>query len=146
MQNTRMPVMFVGHGSPMNAIENNEFSHAWTRMGANLMTPRAILCISAHWETTGTEVCRGLKRSTIFTAFRLNYSPCNTQLPVRQRWQKRSVLLLNLLQLSRIRNGDWIMVPGQFWRVCSQKRIFPSYNSAWIEPSPPNTITTWDGN
>jgi 4,5-DOPA dioxygenase extradiol len=56
MQNTRMPVMFVGHGNPMNAIEDNEFSQAWTLMGASLPTPRAILCISAHWETIGTKV------------------------------------------------------------------------------------------
>jgi 4,5-DOPA dioxygenase extradiol len=56
MQNTRLPVMFVGHGNPMNAIEDNEFSQAWTLMGASLPTPRAILCISAHWETIGTKV------------------------------------------------------------------------------------------
>lgn len=56
MQNTRMPVLFVGHGNPMNAIEDNEFSQAWIRMGSSLPTPRAILCISAHWETVGTEV------------------------------------------------------------------------------------------
>ncbi|OGN74449.1 MAG: 4,5-DOPA dioxygenase extradiol [Chloroflexi bacterium GWB2_49_20] len=56
MQNTRMPVMFVGHGNPMNAFEDNEFSQAWTQVGASLLVPRAILCISAHWETIGTEV------------------------------------------------------------------------------------------
>lgn len=56
MQNTHMPVLFVGHGSPMNAIEDNEFSQAWTLQGVSLPTPRAILCISAHWETIGTEV------------------------------------------------------------------------------------------
>lgn len=36
MQNTRMPVLFVGHGNPMNAIEDNEFSQAWTRIGAKV--------------------------------------------------------------------------------------------------------------
>ncbi len=52
----KMPVLFVGHGSPMNAIEDNEFSRAWTEVGKALPTPHAILCISAHWETNGTQV------------------------------------------------------------------------------------------
>ncbi len=50
----RMPVLFVGHGSPMNAIEDNEFSRTWQRLGGLLPTPKAILSISAHWETQGT--------------------------------------------------------------------------------------------
>lgn len=54
--NPLMPVVFVGHGTPMNAIENNEFVDMWTDLGKNLPKPRAILCISAHWETRGTFV------------------------------------------------------------------------------------------
>jgi len=53
---TRMPVLFVGHGSPMNAVEDNEFSRAWTGIGKKLPRPKAILCISAHWETEGAGV------------------------------------------------------------------------------------------
>ncbi len=52
----KLPVLFVGHGSPMNAIEDNEFSRAWAEVGAALPRPQAILCISAHWETVGTQV------------------------------------------------------------------------------------------
>lgn len=52
----RMPAMFVGHGSPMNAIEDNEFSQRWQQIGKSLPRPRAILCVSAHWETWGTLV------------------------------------------------------------------------------------------
>jgi 4,5-DOPA dioxygenase extradiol len=51
-----MPVLFVGHGSPMNAIEDNEFSCAWREVGTSLPRPKAILCVSAHWETVGTSV------------------------------------------------------------------------------------------
>ncbi len=50
----KMPVLFVGHGSPMNAIEDNEYSRTWADMGRALPKPNAILCISAHWETRGT--------------------------------------------------------------------------------------------
>jgi len=52
----RLPVLFVGHGSPMNAIEDNPFSQGWRALGQKLPRPRAILCISAHWETRGTWV------------------------------------------------------------------------------------------
>ena len=52
---TTLPVMFVGHGSPMNAITDNEFSRAWQIMGRRISPlPAAILCISAHYETPFT--------------------------------------------------------------------------------------------
>lgn len=52
----RMPVLFLGHGSPMNAIEENEFVANFRKLGRDLPRPNAILCISAHWETRGTQV------------------------------------------------------------------------------------------
>ncbi len=52
----QMPVLFLGHGSPMNAIEENEFVTGWRNIGKTIPTPNAILCISAHWETKGTYV------------------------------------------------------------------------------------------
>jgi 4,5-DOPA dioxygenase extradiol len=52
----QMPVLFMGHGSPMNAIQENEFTIGWKNMGEGLPKPNAILCISAHWETNGTWV------------------------------------------------------------------------------------------
>jgi len=54
--NPRMPVLFVGHGNPMNAIEETPFVAAWREEAARLPRPRAILCVSAHWETEGTFV------------------------------------------------------------------------------------------
>lgn len=51
-----MPVLFIGHGSPMNAIEDTPSSQAWSEAAASLPRPTAILCISAHWETNGTRV------------------------------------------------------------------------------------------
>jgi 4,5-DOPA dioxygenase extradiol len=60
-----MPVLFVGHGSPMNAIEDNEFSRAWGEVAKTLPRPKAILCISAHWETEGTQVTAMERPQTI---------------------------------------------------------------------------------
>lgn len=57
MNNTaKMPVLFLGHGSPMNAIEENEFVQRFRKVGKEIDKPNAILCISAHWETRGTFV------------------------------------------------------------------------------------------
>ncbi|MEI6816376.1 MAG: 4,5-DOPA dioxygenase extradiol [Bacteroidota bacterium] len=61
----RMPVLFLGHGSPMNAIEENEFVAGWRTIGKTLPKPNAILCISAHWETRGTFVTAMDKPKTI---------------------------------------------------------------------------------
>jgi len=52
----KMPLLFLGHGSPMNAIEENEFVQGFRNVSKQIPTPRAIVCISAHWETKGTMV------------------------------------------------------------------------------------------
>ncbi|WP_306350884.1 4,5-DOPA dioxygenase extradiol [Flavobacterium sp. '19STA2R22 D10 B1'] len=62
---TKMPVLFLGHGSPMNAIEENEFTRNWNAIGKSLPKPNAIVCISAHWETKGTFVTAMEKPQTI---------------------------------------------------------------------------------
>lgn len=51
-----MPALFIGHGSPTNAIEENEFVKGWYAIAQRIPKPQAILCISAHWETKGTQV------------------------------------------------------------------------------------------
>jgi 4,5-DOPA dioxygenase extradiol len=52
----RMPVLFVGHGNPMNAILDNEITRNWHKVGANLPEPQAFVVISAHWMTYGTHI------------------------------------------------------------------------------------------
>jgi 4,5-DOPA dioxygenase extradiol len=52
----KMPVLFLGHGSPMNAIDENEFVEGFRNIGKSIPKPEAILCVSAHWETRGTFV------------------------------------------------------------------------------------------
>ena len=53
---TQIPAAFIGHGSPMNTLEDNRFTAAWRSFGQSLPRPRAILCISAHWLINGTAV------------------------------------------------------------------------------------------
>ena len=61
----KMPVLFLGHGSPMNAIEENEFVAGFREVEKTISKPNAILCISAHWETNGTFVTAMEKPQTI---------------------------------------------------------------------------------
>ena len=61
----RMPVLFLGHGSPMNAIEENEFVRGFRKVAAEISKPQAIICVSAHWETRGTYVTAMAKPRTI---------------------------------------------------------------------------------
>ncbi|MEE2032802.1 4,5-DOPA-extradiol-dioxygenase [Rhodococcus chondri] len=51
-----MPVAFIGHGSPLNALDSNRYTHAWAAFGRSVPTPRAILSISAHWFINATAV------------------------------------------------------------------------------------------
>ena len=61
----RMPVLFLGHGSPMNAIEENEFVQGFCKFAKEIPKPAAVLCISAHWETRGTFVTAMERPKTI---------------------------------------------------------------------------------
>jgi 4,5-DOPA dioxygenase extradiol len=61
----KMPVLFLGHGNPMNAIGENEFVEGFRQLGQTIPRPSAILCISAHWETRGTLVTAMSKPKTI---------------------------------------------------------------------------------
>jgi 4,5-DOPA dioxygenase extradiol len=65
MTASRMPAVFLGHGSPMNALDDNAFTRAWRAMGAAIPRPRAILCISAHWVTDGPAVTAMVAPRTI---------------------------------------------------------------------------------
>ncbi|MES2455028.1 MAG: 4,5-DOPA dioxygenase extradiol [Bacteroidota bacterium] len=56
LQESTMPVLFIGHGSPMNGIEDNEFSRQWEKLGREIPTPAAVLVVSAHWFTRGTHI------------------------------------------------------------------------------------------
>lgn len=62
---SRMPVLFVGHGSPMNGIEDNEFSQYWRKLASEIERPKAVLCISAHWLTRGTHITAMERPKTI---------------------------------------------------------------------------------
>lgn len=65
----KMPAIFVGHGSPMNAIENNRFTQTWQSLPSGFQKPKAILSVSAHWVTNGTCVNDLAKPETIYDMY-----------------------------------------------------------------------------
>jgi len=67
MKKEKMPAIFIGHGSPMNAVLDNAFTRAMAVLGGTLPRPKAILCVSAHWLTEGELKLNGAKKfSTIY--------------------------------------------------------------------------------
>lgn len=81
-RHTKMPVLFIGHGHPMNAILDNDFTRTLTRLGKEIDTPNAIIVISAHWETVGTFVGLNPSPRTIYDfgkfdeeLYQLSYAP-----------------------------------------------------------------------
>ena len=65
----RMPALFVGHGSPMNAIEDNKFVKVWKSLGDRMPKPEAILAVSAHWFKNGTRITDSPEPQTIYDMY-----------------------------------------------------------------------------
>ena len=63
--NMRMPALFFGHGNPMHAIQTNEYTEGWARIGRTMARPRAVLAVSAHWYLPGTAVTAMARPRTI---------------------------------------------------------------------------------
>lgn len=64
-----MPAIFMGHGSPMNAIENNSYTAKWTQVAKEIIRPNAILSISAHWFTHGTRITDASKPEVVYDMY-----------------------------------------------------------------------------
>ena len=77
MNDTPLPALFVGHGSPMNALEHNRYTEAWRAFGEQVPRPRAILVVSAHWYINASAVTAMARpaRSTTSTASPTSSSP-----------------------------------------------------------------------
>lgn len=66
---SKMPVLFVGHGSPMNAIEDNDYTRTWSRIAEHIPKPEVILSVSAHWYTKGTRIMNQENPETIYDMY-----------------------------------------------------------------------------
>jgi 4,5-DOPA dioxygenase extradiol len=127
-----MPVLFIGHGSPMNAIEDNEFSKGWKEVGKTLPRPNAILCISAHWETMGTFVTTMEKPVTIhdFGGFPRELFDVNYPVPGSPQLAKETKRIITKTEVGlddkwRLDHGAWSVI----------KRLYPDADVPVIEMS-----------
>ena len=128
----RMPVLFVGHGSPMYAIEENEFVQTWRDMGDTLPVPKAIICISAHWETRGTQVTAMQQPKTIhdFGGFPRELYEINYPAPGYPDLAKETI---NLIKSSPVLPDEkWGLDHGA-WSVI--RRIYPKADIPVIQLS-----------
>jgi 4,5-DOPA dioxygenase extradiol len=134
----KMPVLFIGHGNPMNAIEVNDFSQAWIQAGKELPQPRAIICVSAHWVTRGTMVTAMDKPRMIYDMYgfpqelyEVRYdAPGSPDLAEQVR---------RIIKTTEVKpDMDWGLDHGT-WSVMN--RLFPKANIPVIQMSLDATIT-----
>jgi len=128
----QMPVLFVGHGSPMNAIDENEFVTGWRTIGKSLPKPNAILCVSAHWETRGTFVTAMEKPVTIhdFGGFPKALFDVQYPAPGSPELAKETKSILKKTEVGL--DEKWGLDHGA-WSVI--KRLYPEANIPVIEMS-----------
>jgi len=121
-KNGLMPVLFVGHGSPMNALEDNAFTKSLQKLAAQLPRPKAILSVSAHWETNGTKVVVHSQPKTIhdFFGFPQELNTFSYPAPGAPDIARRAVKLLS--KLKAIDTEDWGLDHGTWSVLC---HIYP---------------------
>ena len=119
----RMPVLFIGHGSPMNAIEDNESSRGWKTAVKTLPRPKAILCISAHWETWGTLVTAMPKPRTIHDFGGFPRALYEAQYPAPGSPELAQQVCETLKQVGVALDQEWGLDHGT-WSVL--KQIYPA--------------------
>ena len=122
MERELTPILFVGHGSPMNAMEDNQFSQAWDEMGRVLPRPRAILCISAHWETAGTRITAMPKPKTIHDFYGFPRPLYEKQYPAPGDPELAAGIQQALGEQSIKLDNDWGLDHGTWSVLC---RMFP---------------------
>jgi 4,5-DOPA dioxygenase extradiol len=118
----QMPILFFGHGSPMNAIEENEFVEGFRNSVKDIPSPKAILCISAHWETRGTFVTAMETPKTIhdFGGFPPELYQVQYPAPGSPEWAIETKQIIT--QTSVGLNYDWGLDHGT-WSVV--KHLYP---------------------
>ncbi|MEZ4909203.1 MAG: 4,5-DOPA dioxygenase extradiol [Saprospiraceae bacterium] len=129
---TKMPVLFIGHGNPMNAIEENEFVQGFRDISQSIPKPKAIICISAHWETKGTYITAMANPKTIHDfggfpkeLYEVQYpAPGNPQLAE----ETQDLFKINILQ----KDYDWGLDHGA-WSVI--KHMYPNADIPVLELS-----------
>jgi 4,5-DOPA dioxygenase extradiol len=139
VDNRLMPALFMGHGSPMNAIEDNLFSRAWQEAAEQIPKPEAILCISAHWETRGSFVTAMKRPRTIHDFYGFPQPLFNKQYPApgSPELAKRLIELMN--DSGVLEDHSWGLDHGT-WSVLCQ--MYPEADIPVIQLGLDRTVMT----
>lgn len=128
-----MPVIFIGHGSPMNAIETNEFTLSLSSLGKKIPTPRAIVCISAHWLTEGTWVTHMSHPKTIHDFYGFPKALFDVQYPAPGS-PDIAELIMSTLEKPKVHADDEIWgIDHGTWSV--MRHLYPDANIPTIQLS-----------
>ncbi len=120
-----MPVLFIGHGSPMNAIEQNEFAEGWERIAREIPEPAAVLVVSAHWLTRGTHITAMEKPKTIHDFGGFPQALFDVQYPAPGD-PEIAIQTIELIKQTTVHaDHDWGLDHGA-WSVV--KQMFPKAN------------------
>lgn len=124
-QEQLMPVLFVGHGSPTNAIEDNEFSRRWKQLAKEIPVPKAVVIVSAHWLTKGTHITAMEHPKTIhdFGGFSKELFDVQYPAPGNPALAKETVALIRSTNVHL--DHDWGLDHGA-WSVV--KQMYPEAN------------------
>lgn len=127
-----LPALFIGHGNPLNALQQNSFTEGWSRIGQQIARPKAILAISAHWFVPGTGVTISTSPRTIhdFGGFPANCTKSSIWPPAIRHWHDESSNCSHLCRSIWTIPGGWITVLGRCLRMSIPLQIFRSCNSA----------------
>lgn len=120
-----MPLLFVGHGSPMNGIEDNEFSRRWKQMGKEIPKPKAVLCVSAHWLTSGTAITAMQHPNTIHDFGGFPQALFDVQYPAPGHPQLATETAAMVQKTKVTLDHDWGLDHGT-WSVV--KQMYPEAN------------------
>ena len=131
-----MPVLFIGHGSPMNAIEENEFTKGIRQIGSTIPLPKAILCISAHWYIRGTKVTAMEYPQTIHDFYGFPRKLFEVQYPAKGDVGLADFATKLLEPYPVETNFDWGLDHGA-WSVLLH--LFPNANIPVVQLSIDNT-------
>jgi 4,5-DOPA dioxygenase extradiol len=124
-RDAKTPLLFVGHGSPMNGIEENDFSRYWEKLGRELMPPAAVLCISAHWYTRGTLVTAMEQPKTIHDFYGFPQALFNVEYPAPGNTSLAITVATSVHKTNVQLDHEWGLDHGT-WSVV--RKMYPEAN------------------
>jgi 4,5-DOPA dioxygenase extradiol len=122
---SRMPALFIGHGSPMNALEDNAFTQTLKKLGGSLETPKAIMVVSAHWQTRGTFVHTNQMPQTIHDFGGFPQALFDVQYPAKGSPEYAQLVTNQVKSTQILHDSEWGLDHGA-WAVL--KQMYPNAN------------------